>query len=134
MSPQLTRDRGLSDHPCDPYFECRSFHGYQSCFLGQLDLAVGECDHSAIALLVHMGGSFGGILIVIPSTRSSSIPTLDEVTASDGVPASNLCEPTELPSTRIEVSRAVDRATLEAAIDLIYLRLDLQQAIVNQYR
>ena len=79
-----------------------------------------ECDHSAVVTLVHMGGSFSGI--------STSIPTLEVVKAIDSVPDSNSSEPILLPSTRIEVSRAADRATLDAAIEWIYLRLDLQQA------
>ena len=65
-----------------------------------------------------MGRSFGGI--------PTSIPASDVVTANDGVPASKLSEPILLPSNRIEVSRAGDRATLDATIDSIYLRLDLQ--------
>ena len=80
-----------------------------------------------------MVGSFGGIPTSIPPTGSSSIPTPDVVTASDVIPASNLSEPLLLSSTRIEVSRAVDRATLDAAIDSIYLRLDLHQAILDRY-
>ena len=39
-----------------------------------------------------------------------------------------------LPSPRVEASHVVDLATLDAAFDSIYLRLDLQQEIVDQYQ
>ena len=87
-----------------------------------------------------MGEGSGWSSIAIPLSRSSSIPApdrtpyRDRTSAGQHVPTPDPSEPILLPSTRIEASCLVDQATLNAAIDSLYVRLNLQQTIVDQYR
>ena len=85
-------------------------------------LPLTKCDCSAVVTLARM------------RTSSISSPTADGIPVDPNVPNPDPNEPILLPSTRIEASCTVDRATLDAAIDAFYLRLDLQQTVIDRYQ
>uniref|UniRef100_A0AAV1UPQ4 Uncharacterized protein n=1 Tax=Peronospora matthiolae TaxID=2874970 RepID=A0AAV1UPQ4_9STRA len=93
---------------------------------------VTACDRSAVVTSAQMEESSGWFSISIPLSRSSSIFAPDRTSAGQNVPTPDPSEPILLPSTRIEASGSVDQAALNAAIDLLYLRLNLQQTVVDR--
>ena len=93
-----------------------------------------ECDRSAAVALVQMGENPVRTPTAIPPPRPSPIPASSGIAVGHNISTSDSSEFILLPSTRIEIPCAVDRATLDAAIDSLYLRLDLQQTVVDQYR
>ncbi|CAI5737726.1 unnamed protein product [Hyaloperonospora brassicae] len=95
---------------------------------------VTECDLSDVVTWTQMGEGSGWSFIAIPLSRSSSILAPDRTSANQPVPTPDPSEPILLPSTRVEASCLVDQATLNAAIDLIYVRLNLQQTVVDLYQ
>ena len=97
-------------------------------------VSANEPDHSAAATSIQMGEDPGGLSIAILPSRSSSIPTPDKTSTGQDIPTPGPSEPILLPSTRIEASGSIDQATLSAAIASLYLRLDLQQAVVDRYQ
>ena len=126
VSSPNSGSRPLGSPPGFPTSDVETSMAAYTTLLDTSNLPRVMCDHSAAETLIHMGGSIGGIPTSTPSTLSSSIQTPDVVKDNDGVLASNLSKLILLLSTRIKVSHAVDRATLDADIDSIYLRLDLQ--------
>lgn len=90
-----------------------------------------ECDYSAVATLAQMGTNSGSFPTAVPLPRPSSVSTPDGIPVDPNVPNPDPSGPILLSSTRIETSGTADRATLDAAIDALYLRLDLQQTVFD---
>uniref|UniRef100_A0AAV1UTC4 Uncharacterized protein n=1 Tax=Peronospora matthiolae TaxID=2874970 RepID=A0AAV1UTC4_9STRA len=81
-----------------------------------------------------MGEGSGWFSIAIPLSHSSSIPALDRNYVGQNVPTLDPSKPILLLRTRTEAPISVDRAALNAAIDLRYLRLNLQQTVSYWYQ
>ena len=96
-------------------------------------LVLTECDCSAVATLAQMGTNSGSFPTAVPLPRPSPVSTPDGILVDPNVPNPDPSEPILLSSTRIEISCTADRAKLDAAIDALYLRLDLQQTVIDQY-
>ncbi|CAI5742202.1 unnamed protein product [Hyaloperonospora brassicae] len=93
-----------------------------------------ECDRSPVVTSAQMGESSGWSSTASLMSRSSSIPAPDRTSAGQNVLTPDLSEPILLLSIRIEASCSVDQATLNAAIDSLYVRLNLLQTVVDRYQ
>uniref|UniRef100_A0AAV1VAF1 Uncharacterized protein n=1 Tax=Peronospora matthiolae TaxID=2874970 RepID=A0AAV1VAF1_9STRA len=87
-----------------------------------------EFDRSAVVMSAQMEVGSGWFFIAILFDPRSGQDLL-----RPNVPTLDPSEPILLSSTRIEASCSVDRSTLNAAIDSLYLRLNLLQTVVDRY-